>query len=157
MGVSLDREPIAVALAARIQARCPSLKIVTRRYRPLEQVDVSERPFAAVVVGAQAGTVRRGAPNLWKLQLPVYLYVHVDESDQTGAASTQLMALVKEIEDALERAPTEAPFDMSELYATNLGLANVFSCRLVSVETDEGLLQPDGLAVLTVEVEAAPG
>lgn len=157
MGVSLDREPILAALAARLAARCPGLKSVSRRYRSPSQVDSSEKPLAIVAVGAQTAVVRRGAPNLWTLQIPVYLYVHADEADLSTAPSTQINALVKEIEDALERADTEAPPDISELYSTNLGLRNVFSCRITAVDTDEGLLDPEGLAAIVVQVEAAPG
>lgn len=157
MGVSLDREPIVAALAARLSARCPSLKGVTRIYRPPSQVDAGERPLAIVAAGSQVPQVRRGAPNLWTLQLPVYLYVQQDESAPDVPPSIQLNALVKELEDALERDQFEAPTDPSEMYSTNLGLRNVFSCRVTSVETDEGLMQPQALAVLVVQVEAAPG
>lgn len=158
MGLSLDREPIVAALAARLKARCPSLKDVTRLYRPYNRVEAEEKPLAIVVVGSQRGDVRRGAPSTWTLQLPVYLYTHADEASLSTVPSTQLNALVKEIEDALERdTAAETPSLMDELYSTNLGLKNVYVCRLTSVETDEGLLQPEGVAVLTVEVTAIPG
>ncbi len=157
MGLSLDREPILVALAARLKAKCSGLKDVTRRYRAAHQVDPSEKPLLIVAVGTQTATVRRGAPNLWTLQIPVYLYVRRDEADATTAPGTLINLLVKQIEDALERDSTEAPPDISELYSTNLGLRNVFSCRVTAVDTDEGLLDPNGEAAIVIQVEAAPG
>ncbi len=154
MGQSLNREPIVAALAARLKALCPDLKDVTRRYRAPHQVDSSEKPLAIVATGAQHATIRRGAPGIWNLEVPVYLYVHADEADGATPPSTQIHALVKEIEDALERQGNEGPLAMDEMYGTNLGLSNVFSCRLTAVETDEGLLDPEGLAALTIEIDA---
>ncbi len=158
MGVSLDREPIAAALAARLQANCPLLKKVTRLWVPDAQVDPSQKPYAIVTVGNQVATVRRGAPTLWKLALPVYVYTHADPLDTTTARSTAANAIVKQIEDALERLPTDTvpPTDMGELYSTNLGLRNVFNCRLTLVDIDEAFLGSEGVIGLLVEVEAAP-
>lgn len=154
MGASLDRELIAEALRARIETLCPDFVGVTRRYRPISEVDPSSMPLAIVGVGAQSAIVLRGMPSSWKITFPVYLYVASDEADAVSAPSTRFNALVKAVEDAMERQATEAPWDLSELYSTNLGLANVKSVRVTSVETDEGLLDPLGMAVLAIDVEA---
>lgn len=155
-GQSLDRELVLEALRTRLEALCSTLKAVTRKYRSPSQVDVREKPFAYIGAPNQAATVRRGAPSYWTLHVPVFLYFHADESDRSTPPSQLINGVVKEIEDALERQPTEPLWDMSELYSTNLGLTNVKAVRLVTVETDEGLLDVHGIAGLLIDIEATP-
>jgi hypothetical protein len=155
MGASLDREPIAAALAARLTALCPSLKGVRRKWIPVTDLDGVDQPLAIVSEGSQSGQIFRGKPAAWTITFPVTLYCRAAEGDDTPP-STLLNALTKEIEDALERQSNEPVTDATDTYATNLGLSCVVACRMTSVETDEGILTPQAWAQLAIEVVAVP-
>ncbi len=153
--MSLDREPVAAALATVLAARCPQFKNVTRRFRMIEQVDAVEMPIAIVSIGSERhwAPVQRGAPNLWRVQFPVSVYNCADQGSLTVVPSTQQNALVKAVEDALERPVNERPNQPDELYSTTLGLPNVQQVRLVAVDTDEGVATPKAWALLLIEVD----
>lgn len=154
MGASLDREPIAIALEARLRRLCPQFVSVERpRAGILGTPDPSQQPCIQIVGGPQNGKVTRGAPTIWGLTFLVNIFHYADEGDTSTPRETAINQLVKAVEDALERQSNEAPSDTTELYATNLGFQFVKSCRMTEISTDEGTMGPQSWTIGVIHVE----
>jgi len=94
--------------------------------------------------GGHAVVKRLGAPIVWTLYAEFYIYVH--SSDPYLAPGTILNPLLDALEAALAPAPTTG--------IQNLGLPEMVQHAYIAgkVETDEGILGDQAVAIVPVEV-----
>lgn len=151
--MSVARKAIWDALEARLAA-IPGLVTISQRLRDFASVPEAEQPALFIQPGQQRTTSQPSSPAaIWTMQADLYLYVYQDDDD--GPSGT-LQTLLDQIESALEirsdeTNPASARFRRGG-YATTLG-GLVASARITSIETDEGALGPQAVALIAVEVE----
>jgi len=94
--------------------------------------------------GGHAATKALGTPIVWTLFADFYIYVH--SSDPYLAAATLLNPLVDAIEAALAPSPATG--------VQNLGLPAMVQHAYIAgkVETDEGVLGDQAIAILPIEI-----
>ncbi len=149
--MSVSRKSIWDALEARL-ATVPGWVTHSQRLRLHDQVPPSEQPAVFIQPGSQLANSTPGHPLRWTLSADVVVYVY--EDTDTGPSGT-LQGFLDAIEAALEAQPGEKStgqrFNQNG-YATTLG-GLVSAVRISSIETDEGALGPQAVAVIAVEVE----
>lgn len=151
--MALDREALYTALFARLQA-LPGFVTVSRRWRPWSEVSKEEQPALFLAQGNETPTQQKGLPPAWRLDPTLYIYARND-ADPEAIPGTTLNALLRTVEGALERQPVETdPFGGPEEWATTLGGLCSY-CRISgTVETDEGLLGGQAVALVPLEILA---
>ena len=156
--MSLNREAIMVALAARLSS-IPGVVTFARRFKPWNEVGAALQPAVFLVGGNEHAKADRMRPTIWTLKPTLYLYCRND-SDPSASGSTALNQILQAIEGALERTAGEVstpngPFqDPSDSPHTTLG--GLVDSVLISgeIETDEGLLQNQCVAIVPIEIIA---
>jgi hypothetical protein len=157
--MALDREPIFVAIFARLQA-IPGVVTCSRKWRHFDDVPPMEQPAIFLTTGPEDCQPQRGMPPVWTLNPSIHVYCRNDaDPTENAVPGVQLHALLKLIEAAFERTQAEAslangPFSDSgaDSYGTTLG-GLVNHCYIKGqIVTDEGLLQNQALAIIPVEV-----
>jgi hypothetical protein len=116
-----------------------------RRLRHWADVAPIEQPALFMSEKGGLATVKAlGAPVVWTLYADFYLYVH--SSDPYQAPATILNPLL----DALEKAISPSPATGIQ----NLGLPTMVSHAYIAgkVETDEGVLGDQAIAIVPVEI-----
>lgn len=153
--MAVDREAIMAALFTRLQG-VAGIVTADRRFRSWDQVSESEQPALFLVTGNQTAKPQRKMPTVWTLQPVIYLYVRHD-ADPAAAPGTILNQMIQAVAAALERTPCEArngtafPDDPEDPYTTLGGLVN--ACFINgTIETDEGLMQNQGVAIIPLEI-----
>jgi hypothetical protein len=119
-----------------------------RRLRHWSNVSPVEQPALFMSEkGGHAVVKALGAPTVWTLFADFYIYVH--SSDPYAAPAMILNPLV----DALERALAPAPATGIQ----NLGLPDMVSHAYIAgkIETDEGVLGDQAVAIVPVEILCA--
>jgi hypothetical protein len=141
----VNREAIAAALFNL--AKTPSQLVTTsRRLKHWSDVPAEEQPALFQTQGKEnidTGTQRMGGPNTHKIDFQLYVYVH--NTDPTIPPSALLNALL----DALEAALTPTP-------GTKQTLGGLAQHAFISgsIETDEGVLGDQAVAIVPIEVLA---
>jgi hypothetical protein len=132
----MKREAIFTELAKRIRA-VPGVRTFSRRWRPWSEVPSNEQPALFMVCQNQTVAVDgRGIPP--KRRLAVRLYLYSQNSDP---------GLQNDLLDALEAALE--PVDEETLTLGGL----VSHCRIEGeIETDEGLLDTQAVAVVPISI-----
>ena len=94
--------------------------------------------------GGDAAIKRLGAPIVWTLHAEFYVYVH--SSDPYIAPGTILNPLIDALEAALAPSPTTG--------IQNLGLPEMVQHAYIAgkIETDEGALVDQAIAIVPIEV-----
>jgi hypothetical protein len=94
--------------------------------------------------GGQAAIKKLGAPIVWTLYAEFYIYAH--SSDPYLAPAAILNPLIDAFEAALAPSPTSG--------IQNLGLPQMVQHAYISgkVQTDEGVLGDQGIAIVPVEI-----
>jgi hypothetical protein len=140
----IDREAIYSALWA-VGSGAWSFASANRRLRHWSDVAPIEQPALSMSEkGGHAAVKALGAPIVWTLYADFYIYVH--SSDPYVAPATILNPLL----DALERALAPAPATGIQ----NLGLPGIVSHAYIAgkIETDEGVLGDQAIAIVPVEI-----
>lgn len=150
--MALSRQAIWDALQTRL-ATIPGLQTVSQQLRVFTDVPPSEQPAIYIQPGQQVANNTPGHPASWTLQADVVVYVY--EDTDTGPTAT-LQGLLDSIESRLEaqpgeQNPTGAKFNRNG-YATTLG-GLVSAARITKIDTDEGALGPQAVAVIAVEIQ----
>jgi glycogen debranching enzyme len=156
--VALDREALMVALEARIRAGVPAFQgRVSRRFRTWGEVEASGQPACFVVLSDQIpGYSTVDAPPVWTVNVLIYVYARQD-ADPSSPQGTAITSLIDGVEAALEHQPADG--------GAGLGYPGIGSqttlgglCRWArvsgSIETDEGSLGDQVVAVIPVEIKA---
>ena len=144
--MNTSRETIYAALFAKFAA-VPGIITRSRKLEHWTDVVSSRQPALFQAQRNETpGQVQR-LPAKWSLRADIYLYVHTGEGTDT-VSSTLMNPLVDAIEAAL------APDPLTEMQ--DLGLPGVVShCWIAgTIETDEGVLGPQGVAIIPVEILA---
>jgi hypothetical protein len=143
----IAREAIYAALWA-LAAEAANFATASRRLRHWSDVGPAEQP--ALFISEKGGIAKikaLGAPVVWTLYADLYLYAHA--ADPYLPPATILNALLDAIEAALAPAPVTGIQD--------LGLPGMVQHAYISgrIETDEGILGDQAIAIVPVEVLAA--
>jgi hypothetical protein len=147
--MALSRKAIFDALETRL-ATC-GFVTCSQKLEMFTDVPPSEQPACFLQPGAQSASYQPGRPTVWTINADVMLYVN--EDSDAGPSGT-LQTCIDLIEAALEVTPAEkngsGKYPRSD-FATTLG-GIVSAVRIVSVETDEGALGPQAVAVIAIEI-----
>jgi hypothetical protein len=138
----MNRELIFSTLFNLIASTSPFVT-TGRQVIPWSNVPPSEQPALFMGQGDQNAAVKTGFPTKWGMQAHFYLYCNRSD-DPAELAATQLNNCLDAIEQALKPSPVTG-------YNTLGGL--VFNCVIDGrIETDEGLLGPQSVAVVPVTI-----
>ena len=138
------REAIYAALWT-LGSGAGSFASANRRLRHWADVAPAEQPALFMSEkGGHAQVKKLGAPIVWTLYADFYIYVH--SSDPYAAPATIINPLL----DALERALAPSPATGIQ----NLGLPQMVQHAYIAgkIETDEGVLGDQAIAVIPVEI-----
>ena len=138
----MNRETIIAALFDRLTG-LPGLVTISRRLKHWADVPAAEQPALFLTCGNSAPEQTRGLPPKWRLQATLHLYVNTGGDDRLSP-SAQLNELLDAIEAAL--APTGGE------PAQTLGGLVSHAWISGAIETDEGVLGDQGVAILPLEI-----
>jgi hypothetical protein len=143
----IAREAIYAALWSLV-AEAGDFATTNRRLKHWADVGPAEQP--ALFMSEKGGTAKTkalGAPIVWTLFADFYVYAH--SSDPYLAPAAILNPLLDAIEAALAPAPSTG--------LQNLGLPAMVAHAYIAgkVETDEGVLGDQAIAVVPVEILCA--
>lgn len=137
----MNREAIDAALFARLSSLAGFIT-TTRRLKHWADVSADRQPYLCQAMGNQSVERITGQPARWRIQLKLYIYATAPE---TGAPSSVLNPLIDAVEAAIEPAFAAIP------YQTLGGLVEY--CRISgTVETDEGTLGMQAVAIIPIEI-----
>ena len=140
----ITREPIYAALFGLIETAADFV-VVDRRLRHWSDVSAAEQPALFMAQKTETASVKTlGAPTVWTLAVDLYPYVH--SSDPYLAPATVLNPLVDAVEAALAPSASTGIQD--------LGVPAQVQHAYISgkIETDEGVLGDQAVAVIPVEI-----
>lgn len=139
----INREAIYSALFARLSA-VPGLKTASRRLKHWTDVPSGEQPALFQAQRNQSANNTAGTPTVWELYADIYIYV----SNESDTPSATLNDLIDAVEAAL------APDNRIKNTCTLGGLA-VFCFIDGMIETDEGTLGDQAVAIVPIKIVAA--
>lgn len=153
--MAVDRESLLAELEARFRAEMPSLTTVGRRPKHWDNTPPVEQPALFIALGSQNPRYSTAlAPPIWTINATVYLYTRRDSNPPMASLAT----LLTEMEAALEAKASDPvvqwpPMGPGLGSQTNLGGNCVYARIAGDVVTDEGLLDDQQVAVVTVEMQ----
>jgi len=137
----MNREAIHQALFQRLGA-VPGLLTLSRRLRHWSDVAAAEQPALFQVQKSETALREAGLPPRWRFAVDLFLYARA--ADEQSPASAVLNPLLDAIEAALAPDPGRTVQDLGGLVA---------HCWIAGkVETDEGVLGSQAVAILPVEI-----
>jgi hypothetical protein len=140
----IEREAIYAALWT-LAAGAAEFATASRRLRHWADVSPAEQPALFMAEkGGHAAVKRPGAPVVWTLFADFFVYAH--SSDPYAAPATILNPLLDALEAALAPSPATG--------LQQLGLAQMVQHAWIAgrVETDEGVLGDQAVAIVPVEI-----
>ena len=142
------REPIYAALFALLSGAAPFVT-ASRRLRHWDAVDPAEQPALFQVQKRETAKEAEGSPTVWRAEIDIYLYCQAPD-DET-APSTVLNPLL----DAIEAALVPSGADLA-IGTQSLG-GLVKHCWIAgAIETDEGALGGQAVAIIPIEILVTP-
>lgn len=140
--MSFTRETIYAALFAKLEAVKTAGTLVTaaRRWKAPTLVAAEDQPAAFQAQVRETAQMQTGSkgPRKWKLQVEWHVYVNVGE-DPAASTAEAINPILDALDAELEADPTLG------------GL--VQHCRVVGeIQTDEGVLGPQGVAVMPIDI-----
>jgi hypothetical protein len=148
--MSLTRETIYGAVFARLQTLGPSpagsaiFVTVSRRLRHWSDVTPALQPAVYLVQRQEKPRQDKGRPPVWELGVDLYLYVHAPDQTQPAAP------LLNRALDAVEAAFAPDPTGVNTLG----GLVSRCWIDQGGIETDEGTLGDQAVAIIPLSIEA---
>lgn len=144
----MNREPIYAALFALLVEAAP-FQTASRRLRHWSTVEAAEQPALFQVQKREAAKEAEGAPTQWRAEIDVYVYCQAPD-DETPPAS-----VLNPLLDAIELALRPSGADMALGVQTLGGLAR--HCWISgAIETDEGALGGQAVAIVPIEILVTP-
>lgn len=138
----INRETIFAALFA-LASNAANFNTTSRKLKDFSDVSPADQPALFQTQGKEIATAGYRLPTKWMLHASLYVYAHQNSLDTLP--STALNNLIGAIELAL------APDAMGEQTLGGL----VTSCRIVgTIETDEGVLGDQAVAIIPIEIMA---
>lgn len=137
----MNREAIYSALFAKVGAAA-GFATASRRLRHWSDVGPAEQPALFQVQKSETARRDTGLPPKWTLALDLFVYVHAP--DDATAATTVMNPLIDAIETALAPDPITNVQSLGGLVA---------HCWIAGkVETDEGVLGGQAVAIVPIEI-----
>ncbi len=137
----MNREAIYSALFAKMSAAA-GFATASRRLRHWSDVGAVEQPALFQVQRSETARRDAGLPSKWTLAVDLFLYAHA--ADDATAAATVMNPLLDAIEAAL------APDPVTNVQG--LGGLAVHCWIAGKVETDEGVLGGQAVAIVPIEI-----
>lgn len=149
---TLTREGITVALF-NLLAALPGLNTTSRRLAHWSDVPPEEQPALFLSAGNQAQEQDPdGLPCRWRMAFSVHLYNY--STDPTVAPSTGINVLLDALEAALAPIHAGAPGWPGSVQVLGDTTGRIRHAWISGpVETDEGVLGPQAVAIIPIEVE----
>lgn len=143
------REAIFLALMERLRT-IKEVVTVEDHMKRWSDVPPDQQPAIFVVKESEVPTNARGLPPKWNLRARLYIYAHqMDRLDMS--AQQQMNRLITRIEEALEVKGDEKA-DSTTPFATTLGGCVSHAWLDGQVETDEGTLGDQTVAIATIDM-----
>ena len=144
----MNREPVYAALFNLLAGAAP-FATASRRLRHWTAVSAAEQPALFLVQKRETAKASEGAPTVWRAELDLYVYCQAP--DDASAPCLVLNPLL----DALETALAPKGADGVAGVQTLGGLAK--HCWISgAIETDEGALGGQAVAIVPVEILVTP-
>lgn len=138
----MEREPIYAALFAAVSA-APGLLTVSRRLKHWNDVPASQRPALFMTQKDEHAMVVTGQPTRWLLNVDLYLYVSTQGSDAPGSVLNPIL-------DAIAATLDFQPVGQRQTLGDLVHYARIEG----KVETDEGTMGNDAVAIIPVSILA---
>ena len=141
----MNREAVAAALFA-LASSVAGFKVTSRRLKHWSDVPAEDQPALFQSQGKElvdTAAAKMGAPNTHKFDFQIYIYVH--SSDAAVVPSSLLNPILDAIEAKLATTP-----------GTKQTLGGLVQHAFISgsIETDEGVLGDQAVAIIPIEVLA---
>jgi hypothetical protein len=144
----MTREPIYAALFALL-SEAADFATASRRLRHWNVVDPAEQPALFQVQKHESARAAEGSPTAWRAAVDVYVYCQAPD-DETPPAS-----VLNPLIDAIEAALAPQGPDLAAGTQTLGGL--VKHCWISgAIETDEGALGGQAVAIVPLEILVTP-
>ena len=144
----LTREGIALALA-EILTGIPGVTTFSRRWRKMENCAPEDQPFISLTPGREQPRNTQGLNGVvWVFEFVVTIYAY--EPDPAAAPASRLNPIMDALEAAL-RPAKGLPGQMQWLGDATGRIQHAWISG--PVETDEGVLGPQAIAIVPIEVE----
>lgn len=141
----MNREAIYGALFG-LAARAAAFRTTGRRLRHWSDVGPAEQPALFMVQKRETATRQRGQPAKWVLHVDLFVYAHAP--DELTSPATILNPLLDAVEAAI--APDNAASNLQ-----TLGGLVQHAWIAGAIETDEGVLGGQAVAIVPVELLVA--
>lgn len=138
----MNRELIYSTLFNTIKGLA-SFNTSSRTFKHFADVADTDQPALFQVQVREEPSTQTGQPTKWLLQVELYVYVHNGESPD-NPPSSQLNPILDAITNLFSPDPVSAKQTLGGLvhYVRVSG----------AIETDEGLLGPQGIAIIPIEI-----
>ena len=144
----MTREPIYAALFSLLSGAAP-FATASRRLRHWSLVEPGEQPALFQVQKRETAKAVEGSPTAWRAEIDLYVYCQAPDDETTPA--TVLNPLI----DAIEATLLPAGRDLAGGTQTLGGL--VKHCWIAgAIETDEGALGGQAVAIVPIEILITP-
>jgi hypothetical protein len=144
----MTREPIYAALFALLSGAAP-FATASRRLRHWSLVEPAEQPTLFQVQKRETAKAAEGSPTAWRAEIDLYVYCQAPD-DETAPAT-----VLNPLLDAIEAALAPAGRDLASGTQTLGGL--VKHCWIAgAIETDEGALGGQAVAIVPLEILVTP-
>ncbi|HJS32696.1 MAG TPA: hypothetical protein VJ924_11915 [Alphaproteobacteria bacterium] len=141
----IDREAVYRALFDRLAGTSGVIR-ASRRLKHWTDVAPVDQPALFQVQKRETPRQDEGLPTRWRFAVDVYLYAHAG-ADAGAVPAATLNALIDAIEDAL------APDPASGVQTLDGRVAHCWISG--AIETDEGALGPQAVAIVPIEILVA--
>ena len=149
---TLTREGLAVALFSLLQG-IPGVVTCSRRVRHWADVPAEEQPAIFLAKGTELPLQSPdGNPAIWKEEFTIHIYNH--QTDPSVAPSTAINSLLDAVESRLKpvaSGPPGFPGSMQVLGDLTGRIRHAWISG--SIETDEGCLGDQAVAIIPIEIE----
>ena len=140
----MTREPIYSALFAKV-AGAYGFTTISRRLKHWDDVPQGDQPALFQAQMSEDAAIIAGRPTVWTMSVDLYIYAHTG-GDKSIAPGTILNPLIDAVVAAL------APDPITQLQT--LGGTCIHAWIEGRVQTDEGVLGDQGVAIIPIHIKA---
>jgi hypothetical protein len=137
----MTRETVYAALFSKLQ-NITGIITASRRLRHWSDMSPAQQPALFLTQVSETAMQTKGLPPKWTLRVNVALYVNVG-NDETLVPSSLINPLIDKVEAAL--APLPGGFQTLGGLVSHCWIAD-------TIETDEGLLGPQAVAIIPINI-----
>lgn len=151
--MAIDLDAIMEALLQRLKDKVPGVRRFSRRDLTIDQVTQDQQPYVGVVLTQAIPEARSpgSMPQMERVRGAIQVWCREKKDDP----ESPLLAVVRSVEAALERAQLEAPkYDVKEFWTTLGGL--VRWVHPVDLQFYQGAEGEEAACIITIEMLAIP-